>query len=175
MERNLQLLHSYIIVRLHIRRGQHLNAARLLIRVAESISKFPSRKRLSYYLMFIQIYNCLLILFYVDVVPILTSTVIECDRAGLKNAAFQYAAVLVKPEYRDQLDAKYKKKIEGTVRRPPKGFVDPEDDLSPCPFCDTPIPSTLLLCLHCKQPIPICIVTVRLSMLHYFYTNLKVM
>lgn len=43
MERNLQLLHSYVIVRMHIRRGQHLNAARLLIRVAESISKFPSR------------------------------------------------------------------------------------------------------------------------------------
>lgn len=44
MEHNLQLLHSYVIVRMHIRRGQHLNAARLLIRVAESISKFPSRK-----------------------------------------------------------------------------------------------------------------------------------
>lgn len=44
MERSLQLLHSYVIVRMHIRRGQHLNAARLLIRVAESISKFPSRK-----------------------------------------------------------------------------------------------------------------------------------
>jgi WD repeat-containing protein 19 len=43
MERNLQILHSYIIVRMHIRHGQHLNAARLLIRVAESISKFPAR------------------------------------------------------------------------------------------------------------------------------------
>ncbi len=43
MEYNLQLLHSYVIVRMHIRRGQHLNAARLLIRVAECISKFPSR------------------------------------------------------------------------------------------------------------------------------------
>lgn len=44
MEHNLQLLHSYVVVRMHIRRGQHLNAARLLIRVADSISKFPSRK-----------------------------------------------------------------------------------------------------------------------------------
>ena len=44
MARSLQLLHSYVIVRMHIRRGQHLTAARLLIRVAESISKFPSRK-----------------------------------------------------------------------------------------------------------------------------------
>lgn len=44
MERNLQLLHSYVIVRLHIRLGRHLNAARLLLRVADSISRFPSRK-----------------------------------------------------------------------------------------------------------------------------------
>ncbi|EFX73748.1 hypothetical protein DAPPUDRAFT_324995 [Daphnia pulex] len=136
MEYNLQLLHSYVIVRMHIRRGQHLNASRLLIRVAECISKFPSH-----------------------VVPILTSTVIECDRAGLKNAAFQYAATLMRPEYRDQLDVKYKKKIESTVRRPPKGSTDPEDDLTPCPFCSTAIPSTLLVCIQCKQHIPMCIVT----------------
>ncbi|KZS07049.1 Outer segment 6 [Daphnia magna] len=136
MEHNLQLLHSYVIVRMHIRRGQHLNAARLLIRVAESISKFPSH-----------------------VVPILTSTVIECDRAGLKNAAFQYAAILMKPEYRDQLDAKYKKKIESTVRRPPKGSTDAEDDLTPCPFCNTAIPSMLLVCVQCKQHLPMCIIT----------------
>ena len=157
MERNLQLLHSYIIVRMHIRHGQHLNAARLLIRVAESISKFPARKP------FIFIFELRILTFYflfLDVVPILTSTVIECDRAGLKKAAFQYAAVLMKTEYRDKLDAKYKKKIEGTVRRPPKGSSDPEDDLSPCPFCETSIPSTLLVCLECKQHIPICIITV---------------
>ena len=47
MERSLQLLHSYVIVRSHIRRGQHLMAARLLIRVAESISKFPAREYFS--------------------------------------------------------------------------------------------------------------------------------
>ena len=93
--------------------------------------------------------------------PILTSTVIECDRAGLKNAAYQYAAILMRPEYRELLDVKYKKKIEGTVRRPPKGIgPDPEEDLTPCPHCDTAIPQTLLICCQCKQPIAICIVTV---------------
>jgi hypothetical protein len=102
-----------------------------------------------------------------DVVPILTSTVIECDRAGLKNAAFQYAATLMRPEYRDQLDVKYKKKIESTVRRPPKGSTDPEDDLTPCPFCSTAIPSTLLVCIQCKQHIPMCIVTVGISFLYH--------
>lgn len=163
MERNLQLLHSYVIVRMHIRRGQHLNAARLLIRVAESVSKFPSRN------LFLLISFASLLIFrkwnlifgMTDVVPILTSTVIECDRAGLKNAAFQHAAILMKPEYRDQLDAKYKKKIESTVRRPPKGSIDPEDDQSPCPFCETAIPSNQLVCIQCKQPLPMCIITVE--------------
>lgn len=41
---NLMLLHSYILVRLHVRKGDHLKGARLLIRVANNISKFPSRK-----------------------------------------------------------------------------------------------------------------------------------
>lgn len=41
---NLMLLHSYILVRLHVRRGDHMKGARMLIRVANNISKFPSRK-----------------------------------------------------------------------------------------------------------------------------------
>lgn len=51
-----------------------------------------------------------------DIVPILTSTVIECHRAGLKNSAFSFAAMLMRPEYRSKIDAKYKKKIEAMVR-----------------------------------------------------------
>ena len=51
-----------------------------------------------------------------DIVPILTSTVIECYKAGLKNSAFSYASVLMRPEYRQQIDEKYKKKIEAIVR-----------------------------------------------------------
>ena len=52
----------------------------------------------------------------IDVVPILTSTVIECHRSGLRESAFGFAAMLMRPEYRDQIDLKYKKKIEGIVR-----------------------------------------------------------
>ena len=52
----------------------------------------------------------------IDVVPILTSTVIECHRAGLKASAFSYAAMLMRPEYRQQIDPKWKKKIEQIVR-----------------------------------------------------------
>lgn len=45
MRNSLNLLHSYILVRLHVKRGDHENAARLLLRVASNISKFPQRKR----------------------------------------------------------------------------------------------------------------------------------
>lgn len=43
MQTNLRLLHSYILVRLHVKRSDHLRGARMLIRVANNISKFPSR------------------------------------------------------------------------------------------------------------------------------------
>jgi WD repeat-containing protein 19 len=54
--------------------------------------------------------------YHVDIVPILTSTVIECQRSGLKNSAFSFAAMLLRPEYRDSIDVKYKTKIESVVR-----------------------------------------------------------
>ena len=37
------------------------------------------------------------------VVPILTSTVIECQRAGLKKTALEHAMTLMRPEYRYEL------------------------------------------------------------------------
>ena len=41
---HLQLVHSYLLVRTHVKNNEHLVAARLLIRVAQNISKFPARK-----------------------------------------------------------------------------------------------------------------------------------
>ena len=37
MVHNLMLLHSYILVKLHVKRGDHMKAARMLIRVASNI------------------------------------------------------------------------------------------------------------------------------------------
>jgi WD repeat-containing protein 19 len=144
MQTNLMLLHSYILVRLHVRRGDHLKGARMLIRVANNISKFPSH-----------------------IVPILTSTVIECHRAGLKHAAFKYATMLMKPEYRRNVDVKYAKKIEAVVRKPPKSGKDgepagdPAEPSSPCPYCENLLPETEVNCNSCKNNIPFCIVTGR--------------
>lgn len=52
----------------------------------------------------------------IDIVQILTSTVIECQRSGLHNSAFNYATILLRPEYRDSIDPKHKKKIEALIR-----------------------------------------------------------
>ncbi|XP_076854842.1 WD repeat-containing protein 19-like [Brachyhypopomus gauderio] len=128
MATNLMILHSYILVKIHVKRGDHLKGARMLIRVSNNISKFPSH-----------------------IVPILTSAVIECHRAGLRNSSFSFAAMLMRPEYRSKIDPKYKKKIEAMVRR----------QNSPCPFCGFNLSDCELLCPGCKNNLPYCIATGR--------------
>ncbi|KAK7079281.1 WD repeat-containing protein 19 [Halocaridina rubra] len=132
----LLLLHSYTIARLHVRRGDHLKAARMLIRVSNHISKFPAHT-----------------------VPILTSTVIECQRSGLKSSSFNFAAMLMRPETRGSIDEKYKKKIEAIVRKPQK--TEEEEPSTPCPYCSTPVIETDLECGHCQNALPYCIATGR--------------
>ena len=44
MDANLMILHSYLLVKSWVKRGNHARAARMLIRVAENISKFPKRE-----------------------------------------------------------------------------------------------------------------------------------
>ena len=51
-----------------------------------------------------------------DACSILTSTVIECQRSGLKNSSFNFAAMLMKQENCQQIDAKWKNKVEQVVR-----------------------------------------------------------
>lgn len=100
---------------------------------------------------------------FTDIVPILTSTVIECQRAGLKKYAFEYAATLMRSEYREQIDPKYSKKIEAVVRKAPKGIKDFDDEteqeVSPCPSCDAKLQDMEVNCYQCKTTIPICIAT----------------
>lgn len=44
MKNNLALLHRYTLVRIHVKIGDHYQAAKLLIQVAANISQFPARK-----------------------------------------------------------------------------------------------------------------------------------
>uniref|UniRef100_A0A915JBW9 WD repeat-containing protein 19 n=1 Tax=Romanomermis culicivorax TaxID=13658 RepID=A0A915JBW9_ROMCU len=134
IENNLMLLHSYLLVKNLIKRGSDMQAARMLIRVGNNISKFPCH-----------------------MVEILTSAVIQCYKSNLKNSAFKFAAMLMRNEYRKSINEKYRKKIEGIVRKPEK--VEEEENESPCPYCRTMLPDSQLTCINCKSNIPYCIAT----------------
>lgn len=46
MKSSLTLLHRYTLVRIHVKLGNHMQAAKLLTQVASNISSFPTRKLL---------------------------------------------------------------------------------------------------------------------------------
>jgi WD repeat-containing protein 19 len=138
MRSQFVLLHSYLIVKRLVKKGDHTGAARMLLRVAESVSKFPQH-----------------------LVPILTSTVVECQRAGLKSSSYEYAAMLMRPEYRPSIDANLKRKIEAIVRRRSANSDDVQEELSPCPISGQLIPQTQLTCPTTRDALPMCIITGR--------------
>jgi WD repeat-containing protein 19 len=134
LTQSLMLLHSYALVKLRVKRKDHTGAARLLRRVASGIDRFPAH-----------------------VVPILTSTVIECQRAGLKRSALEFATQLMQPERRGQIAEAYKRKIETIVRKPDRTEADAAS--SPCPMCDVAGSEWDLACDGCSASIPYCIAT----------------
>ncbi|CAG2166593.1 unnamed protein product [Oppiella nova] len=142
MVNSLMLIHSYTLIKLWIRVGDHMRSAKLLIRVANNLSRFPEH-----------------------IVPILTSAVIECQRAGLKRESLEFATTLMKGEYRDQIDLKFKKKIETLVRKSGGAHLRTGDtsdaDLihTLCPYCDNEVIDTELSCHKCRNSIPFCIAT----------------
>ena len=106
----LLVLHSYVIVKRIIKMELHDDAAKILDRVCKNISQFPSHA-----------------------VNILTTAVIEATRANYKSLAYQWAVVLMRPEYRQQINEKFKNKSENIARKPIKEEM--EDTKTPCPFC----------------------------------------
>jgi WD repeat-containing protein 19 len=132
------LLHSYLLAKRLAKKGDHQSAARMLLRVAENISKFPT-----------------------STVPILTSTVIECHRAGLKHSSYEYALVLMRPEHRSLIEPTIKRKIEGIVRRRVANNEDLVEELTPCPISGQLIPSSQLSCPTTRDSLPMCIITGR--------------
>ncbi|KAH3756601.1 WD repeat membrane protein [Pelomyxa schiedti] len=135
LRRTLCLLHSYLLAKTLISRKFHEAGARMLVRVARNISKFPTYT-----------------------VQILVSTVLECQIAGMNKTAFEFASILVS-EYREHIPQKYKLKIEGIVRKMDK--TESPEKTTPCPNCNTPLFRTELDCPNCKSFLPFCIVTGR--------------
>lgn len=134
--RRLMILHSYVIVKRLVKAGDHVSAAIMLVRVAKNIQQFPAH-----------------------IVPILTSVVIECQRAKMPGESYQYACTLMKPEYRPQVSEQYKKKIENIVRKEPpkKDQTDALEASLPCMYCSFNFPESQLDCPNCKNISPFCI------------------
>lgn len=132
------LVHSYMLAKLLAKGGDHSGAARMLLRVAKNASKFP-----------------------LHTVPIITSTVIECHRAGLLATSYEYAVILMRPEYRPSIDPNIKKKIEAIVRRKSSQTeAEPTEDVSACPITGEMIPITQLEASS-RDSIPMCIISGR--------------
>lgn len=60
--------------------------------------------------------------------------VVECQRAGLKSSAYNYAVMLMSPDYRQHIEASIKKKIEAVVRRKSQQEEEAAEELSMCPI-----------------------------------------
>ncbi|KAL0480339.1 hypothetical protein AKO1_007082 [Acrasis kona] len=129
----LMLLHSYMIIKDLNGTKDLIMPAQMLIRISKNISKFPN-----------------------STVKILTSTVLQCIRAGLKSKAYEYAAVLVREENRSKIEEKYKSKIINFVRKK-KEEDTVQEEMTPCPCCKTLMPETQLDCDQCQNHIPFCI------------------
>jgi WD repeat-containing protein 19 len=133
MDSKLMIIHSYVLVKWFVKVQDHYSAAKLLVRVAKNISQFPAHS-----------------------VQILTTTVVECMRANLKEAAYTWACILMRPEHRPFIDERFKKQIEKVAIKRPKGG-DPEEPSSPCPFCSAYVLDYDLECESCKNNLPFCI------------------
>jgi hypothetical protein len=131
------LLHSYILAKYYLNMKDHLMAARLFLRVAQNVSKFPQH-----------------------VVGILTTTVVECSRAELKSSGHEYALMLMRPEHRNNIQPEsVKRAIEKSVRRKPNPEEEQPEESTPCPISGQLIAATQLECPTTRDSIPMCIIT----------------
>jgi len=132
------VLHSYQLVKKLAKRGDHEGTARLLLRVAKHISKFPKHQ-----------------------VRILISTVMECQKSGLKESALEWASYICSNgEFKKELnESKYKNKIQAIIRKPNR--EEKPQQKSPCPISGEMINQTELECPTTKDQIPMCVCTGR--------------
>eukprot|EP00392_Amoebophrya_sp_AT5.2_P002827 g2832.t1 len=85
--------------------------------------------------------------------------VIECQRANLKDDAYTFAVMLMRPEHRSQISDQYKRKIETIVRKRqnPDDAAGAASQNALCPFCESSIPRASTDCAHCLNILPLCI------------------
>jgi WD repeat-containing protein 19 len=139
LPQRLFVVHAYSAARALMKAGDHLPAARLLSGpIARHLSLFPA-----------------------NAAALLVTCVIECHRAGLRHAAFEHAARLLKdPELRAAVDPKHRKKVEEVVRRHKKTApADEPEAETPCGRCGSLVPMSTATCPVCRNELPFCSVT----------------
>jgi WD repeat-containing protein 19 len=65
----------------------------------------------------------------------------------------------MRPEHRDAIEEKFRKKVEALVRRPSDEEL--EEERCACPFCAAALPATAQACDTCKSALPMCVLTGR--------------
>lgn len=133
--RLLTLLQSYFQAKKWIARKNDYLGARLLVRCSRNISKFKEYA-----------------------VQILSMTVMECYRSGMKKSAFEFASQLMQPQYYSNIEEKRRRPIEQIVLKSsnPQDVTEP---YTPCPICETYMAESSLLCSSCMNQVPMCIIT----------------
>ena len=63
----------------------------------------------------------------------------------------------MRPEYRKDIDEKYRKKIEAIIRKPQR--TEEAERSTRCPYCTNEVPESDLYCSQCKNSLPYCIAT----------------
>ncbi|RWS31867.1 hypothetical protein B4U80_10810 [Leptotrombidium deliense] len=81
----LQLIHSYLLIKVWCKLNDSMKSAQLLIRCCSNLSKFP-------------LHSC----------ELLTTAVIQCLKAGFKSYAYQYAKQLIQmDQYQSKVDSNH--------------------------------------------------------------------
>ncbi|XP_003376326.1 conserved hypothetical protein [Trichinella spiralis] len=108
-----------------------------------------------------------------NAVQIYTLTAIECWYSGMKSTAYKWAAVLMRPNYKESIDSRYKKTIE-TIIRQVKDFIfvvlmkilnliirkkedtDDSEMKTPCPYCKAQLAESELKWIAAEKCCPMC-------------------
>jgi len=172
----LKIIHFLKIAKLHSSFGNSEMAARLFKTVYNHYEDFPQRKyfainiscgsSIRYRFVYSMQKSLHLIWYWIitEAIGILTSTIIENYKCGLKDTAISACYIIMKPEYRRELAPEFKEKFEFIVRKYGKSkteSVDIDDLISACPNCSSDLPNYDLHCNICSTEIPYCIVSVR--------------
>lgn len=150
LQHMFNLLHTYHLVKILARRGDHKCTARLLLRLVPAhVGHFPRHR----FQLFI-------------------STIVECQKAGFKSSSYQCAELLwSNKELKMQLEnSKFKKNVQSIIRRPNSEVEEQERSL--CPITGSCISCMDLECptSRSKELLPMCIASGKHVVLDDFCT-----